>query len=359
MKEFSCFQKPLITFIFLYLFLLIKPGNSASLSFCNKGRISPYNFGEKEGACGFYSHKNQQDSSYIYIAAANEALFGKTSQCGVCYEIVGPNGAIKVRVEDYCSREKGSSYCSGDMFHFNIENSGSSYLMGNSNLANITLRMVSCDYSGNIRLYTDSNTNNFYISFIVLNHNLAVSYVQFQESNSISWNNLTRVETNNNFVYYNLENGIKFPILIRIYSINGDYVDVTMSSGQANTYYDANRNFIVPSNTYFDISSLKQVNVPFNYNFSKCCERDKSDFSPIYKDGYTNGGYYISQDRVSLTYNSNDIYLGKYSLKAIFQSFGFLNFTSYFPIRADQYLGISFSMKSTKVCSNCLILIKL
>ena len=240
------------------------------------------------------------------------------------------------------------------MLHFNIENNATSYIIGNANLSNITFRMVSCDYSGNIRLFTDENTKDFYISFVVLGHNLPVSFVQFQESNSILWNNLTRVKTNNNFIYYNLENGIKFPILIRIYSINGDYVDITMNNAEPSKYYESDRNFIIPSYTYFDISSLKKINVPYNYNFSKCCELDKSDFSPIYKDGYINGGYNISQERVSVIYNSNEKYLGKYSLKAIFQSFSFLNFISYFPIRADQYQGIFFSMKSTKVCYNCL-----
>ena len=354
MKKFTCFKKTLTSFNLLFLFLLIKNTNLTPLSFCTKGRISPYKFEEKEGTCGFYSHKNVQGTQYIYKAASNEALFGKTSQCGACYEMVGPNGAIKVRIEDYCSKEKGSNYCSDDMIHFNVENNATSYIIGNENLANITFRMVSCDYSGNIRIFTDENTKDFYLSFVVLDHNLPVSVVQFQESNSIIWNNLTRVQTNNNFIYYNLENGIKFPILIRIYSINGDFVDVTMNNAEPSKYYESVRNFIIPSNTYFDISSLKKINVPYNFNFSKCCELDKSDFSPIYKDGYINGGYKISQERVSVIYNSNENYLGKYSLKAIFQNFGFLNFISFFPIRADQYQSVFFSMKSTKVCDNCL-----
>ena len=46
--------------------------------------------------------------------------------------------------------------------------------------------------------------------------------------------------------------------------------------------------------------------------------------------------------------------MGKYSINAIFQSNGNLNFESSFPIRADQYRGVSFSIKSKQTCSNCL-----
>ena len=66
MKEFECFKKTLISFNFLFLFLQIKIVNLTPLSFCTKGRISPYKFEEKEGTCGFNSHKTYKDHN-IFI----------------------------------------------------------------------------------------------------------------------------------------------------------------------------------------------------------------------------------------------------------------------------------------------------
>ena len=76
--------------------------------------------------------------------------------------MVWPNGAIRVRVEDYCSKNNELGLCSGDMHHFNIAKNGSSYIMGNSDLANITFRMVSCDYSDNVKIIVPGNSKYIY-----------------------------------------------------------------------------------------------------------------------------------------------------------------------------------------------------
>ena len=68
--------------------------------------------------------------------------------------MVGPNGAIRVRVEDSCPENDELGLCSGDMYHFNVANNGVSYIMGTSDRSNITFRMVECGFSGNIRILT-------------------------------------------------------------------------------------------------------------------------------------------------------------------------------------------------------------
>ena len=339
--------------IVINLTLLFNFVELTPFSQCTKGRISPYYTWQNGGRCGFGSHTNAVGSTYIYPVAPNQDLFGNSAQCGVCYEMVGPKGAIKVRVEDYCPKDSELGYCSGNMFHFNIANNSVSYIMGNSNLANITFRMVSCDYTGNIKILTDKNTNLYYISFVVLDHNLAVSHVEIQEYGSEARNNITRNPNNNNWVYYNLDTGLNFPITLRIYSINGDYAHLTMNTIESNAYYEFNKNFDVPDdNTLFSISNLKKITAPFGYNKTKCCERDKSDFTPIYKDGVVNGGYKTSNTDSTIIYNSNEKYLDKYSLNIKFNSLGALSFLPSFPIRADQYRGISFRIKFTSLCNN-------
>ena len=102
MKEI---QKHLFFFIIIFQIFLVNSQNLTPLSICTKGRINNlYNDWEKGGSCGFEEHKNAIGESYLYPAAINEAFFNNFAQCGVCYEMVGPNGAIRVRVEDYCSK---------------------------------------------------------------------------------------------------------------------------------------------------------------------------------------------------------------------------------------------------------------
>ena len=155
----NIFHKRLLFTIIINLILIINAVELTPLSQCTKGRISPYNNWQNGGSCGFGSHSTATGATYIYPVAPNQDLFGNSAQCGVCYEMVGPSGVIKVRVEDYCLKNNTSGYCYGDMFHFNLANNGVSYIMGNASLSNITFRMVSCDYTGNIRILTDKNAN--------------------------------------------------------------------------------------------------------------------------------------------------------------------------------------------------------
>ena len=347
----------LFLLIILSKFIYIQSNNPTPLSLCTKGRISQYiNF--EKGTCGlgqFTSNKNIMGlSSYLFPAAINQDLFKNAAQCGICYELVGPSGAIRVRVEDFCSKDNELGLCRGDMPHFNIAGNGTSYIMGKADNANITFRMISCDYTGNIRILTDEKTNKNYLSFVVLEHNIGVSFIEMKEYNLNIWTNITR-STDNKWTYYNFQNGMAFPLSLKIYSINGDYVTITMDSPEGNKYYEANNNFIIQNNNnnFFNISTLTKIKA--NINSAKCCERDKSDFTPIYNNGYVNGGYNDYQQKVTVVYNSFDEYLGKYSLKAKFERLGNLIFESAFPIRADQYKGVFFSIKANQLCNGCII----
>ena len=141
-----------ICFIFITLinFVFIKLEKLTPLSVCTKGRISSYSEWEDGGSCGFNSHTNAIGISYLYPLAPNEDLFNNSAQCGVCYEMVGPYGALKVRIEDSCNKDDDSGLCSGDMFHFKVADNGTSYLMGNNDLSNVTFRTISCNYTENI-----------------------------------------------------------------------------------------------------------------------------------------------------------------------------------------------------------------
>ena len=235
--------RSLFIFIIITNFLQINLEKLTPLSECTKGRILTYTGWEKGGSCSLGSHSNATGPYYIYPAAPNQGLFNNSAQCGVCYEMVGPYGAIRVRVEDYCPKNDELGLCNGDMYHFNVANNGSAYLIGNSDLSNITLRMVSCGLSGNIKIKTDDNIDDFRYSFVVLNHNLAISSVRLNEEGSRTWYKLNRDEYN----YWTFDEQIEilFPINIRIYSINGDYVTVSVDELEPGKTYEAMETLIL------------------------------------------------------------------------------------------------------------------
>ena len=342
--------KPLFTYIFIIKIFEIIPEKLTPLSECTKGRISTYTGWEKGGSCGFSSHVNAIGATYLYPAASNEDFFNNSAQCGICYEMVGPYGAIRVRVEDSCSKNDELGLCYGDMFHFKVANNGSKYIMDNNDFSNITFRMVSCDYSGNIKIKADENIDEYRYSFIIFDHNIGIDTVRFNEYETRTWIKLTRDKYN--YWTYDEQTQINFPVTIRIYSINGDNVTVVVDSLKPGKIYEANGNFKVPNNTYYNVSTLKKVKIPDNA--LECCKLDNSEFSPIYKNGKISEVYNKYEQKVTVNYDSGDNYQGKPSMKVSFQSFGKLIFQSNFPIRADQYSGISLSIKTNKTCTNCL-----
>lgn len=347
-------KKPLYFLIILSIFILINSENLTPLGECTKGRAGLYTGWRNGGKCGFGKHQDTINAAYMFPAALNQDFFNSAAQCGVCYEMVGPNGVIRVRVEDYCP--KSQSYCSGDEHHFNVADEGTSYIMGSSQTANITFRMVACDIEENIKILTPENldiSNNFF-SFVVLNHKLAISHVEMEQNNSNTWSNLTRQE-NNYWLYYN-QSPIKFPLQFKIYSINGDFVTVILGKLEANQTYYADGNFKVPENTYFDPDTLKKTNIDDNSK-TKCCsntETSSTSSNYIYNDGTVNSQYFYSSQNASVITNEKDSYRGTYSLNAKFYSNGKIFFLAQTPVNVGQSGSITITMKAKQTCNNCL-----
>ena len=342
--------KLLVIFIIFSEALLTNLKNLSPLSQCFKGRVSNYIGWEKNSSCGFEPHINATGPYYIYPIAPNEDLFTSIDHCGVCYEMVGLSGVIRVRVENFCSKDEESGFCSGDIYHFKLPGMGLNYLIGSEELSHITFRMVDCGFSGNIRILMDIESNIYSLSFIVLDHNLAISSVSLQEYKLNSWEKLNRNQKN--YWIYDTGSEIEFPIKIRIYSIKGDYVTVNINKLNGERIYEANGNFKESNDTFFNITTLEKEEMPNNTR--SCCERDHSVFSPIYNNGEINDYYSITSQKVSFDYNITEKYESKNTMWAKFQSNGKLSIQSSYPIRADQFSGVSIVIKASKICSDCI-----
>ena len=345
--------KPLFFFIFFSQLLIINLKTLTPLSPCIKGRISQYTGWENGGKCSFEAHTNATGDIYLYPAAPNSELFSSISHCGACYEMVGPKGVIRVRVEDYCPENDESGLCSGDMNHFKVANNGTSYIMGASESSTITFRMVECGFSGNIRILTNKDSDIYWISLVVLDHNLPISAVRIQENKSNQWKLLSREEETNYWTYDPSGYEINFPIKIRIYSINRDYVTIPIDNIKGGEVYEADSNFKKVNNTFFNITTFEKEEVPDDS--SKCCNADISDLSNIYRNGEVNElYYYYYAQKVKVDLKSSEKHQNKNTINATFQSSGKLVFQPESPIRTDQLSGVSIYIKATQNCSNCM-----
>ena len=106
------------------------------LSECTLGRITGYDEYENGGSCGFGVPK-------IYGAAPNQDFYNKGEKCGICYELIGPNGVLYFMVDSYCPIKGNEAACSGDMLHFDLHRNGF-YTIADRELGklNVTFRMV-------------------------------------------------------------------------------------------------------------------------------------------------------------------------------------------------------------------------
>lgn len=100
-----------------------------------------------------------------YRAAASEYFYMDSAQCGVCYELTGELGSIKVQITDKCPAD--SAHC-GDpnKVHFDLDDEGFPYLCPKiKGICPVTYRMIPCDVTGGVSAKVKSG-----VSFIFLNN---------------------------------------------------------------------------------------------------------------------------------------------------------------------------------------------
>ena len=200
-------------YIFIFLFNLLFIYALTPLSECTQGRITAYTGYENGGSCGFGVPK-------IYGAAPNEKFYNLGEKCGICYELVGPNGVLYFMVDSYCPVKGNEAACSGDMFHFDLHKNAFDTIVNDNTLGklNVTFRMVACNHEGNIILKTKSQVNQYYYSFVVKNHVLGLKKVYYSFDNE-NWNGLVR---EGDYNHWTIPENMKLPIYFQFESITGE-----------------------------------------------------------------------------------------------------------------------------------------
>ena len=86
----------------------------------------------------------------FYRAAASEYFYMNSAQCGVCYELTGEKGSIKVQITDKCPAD--SAHCGDkDKVHFDLDEEGFPYLCDKvKGICPVTYRMIPCKVDGGV-----------------------------------------------------------------------------------------------------------------------------------------------------------------------------------------------------------------
>ena len=321
-------------YYFLFFVLLVTEYKSKPLSQCSNAVATFYEPYDKGGACGFGYPK-------MYGAAIDDKMYKLGEKCGICYELVGPKGAVKIMVDNY---DPDDEMAKDNWPHFDCHrNTFEQIAEVKWGVLNITWRMVSCGHEGNIMLNTFSGAHEYYYSFVVSNHEIGLKHVYYSSDNK-EWTLLTR---DGDYNRWTVPGQIKFPAYFQFESIDGEKVSTIINELKAGYSHDTGVQFKVPEK-YFDARSL--VEVP--KIDEKCCKLFDA-YTQIYYDGrfYSEWGD-VSDSKKD--YNVNCVEEGKKCIKFEFSNWNVFKFMNRFKAEAQRYKAIEFYVKSETVCNNCL-----
>ncbi|ELP94109.1 hypothetical protein EIN_184760 [Entamoeba invadens IP1] len=334
--------------IILLLVNVLFSKNLTPLSNCQKARISHFSGWENGGACQFGPVNTTIVAGYMFGASPNEAFFMNTQQCGICYDVVGPSGSMRVLVTNFCPIK--DAPCRGDMIHFDLNDNGyaniADYDLGSNN---VSIKMVPCDHNSNIQVNIIDGSNAYYIGFVILKHIIGINGVQISQDN-YTWIKLAR-NSNNRWIY-DPDKPLIIPYYLQVTAISGESVNIKMTSTTAFDTITSDVQFKVPDDLFFEMETLKIAQKPVN--MEECCELP-DDWTDVYEDSQK--GVWIGMSIRSTTdFGSVESpYKGTKCIKQEMGDYAGLHFYTNTPPKSGMYTGFYVYVKVTEECNSCLL----
>ena len=320
--------------LYLLFFLILKYVYSTkSLSQCSNAVATFYDPYDEGGSCGFGVPK-------MYGAAIDDKLYNKGEKCGICYELVGPKGAVKLMVNNFDPEDPVGNE---DWPHFDCHKNTFEKIADEKwGILNVTWRMVACGHEGNIQINTFEEAHEFYYSFVVSNHEIGLKHVYYS-SNNQDWTLLSREGIYNRWT---VPGKIEFPAYFQFESIDGEKISTKIDELKAGYTHDTGVQFKVPDK-YFDARSLKEVS-----KIDEKCYKLFDAYTQIYYDGK------FSKEWGDVTssesdYPTNCVEEGKKCIKFNFSKWNVFKFMNRFKVESKRYDAIEFYAKSESICKSC------
>lgn len=308
---------------------------------CTDGAATMFTY-NNNGACGYGSLTGATGPGYLYGIGPNEAFYNKAEKCGICYEIVGPKGAVRAMVVDMCPANSENPLCHGQYTLFDLT-TDTFQLIGYESTggANITFREVSCDVEGPVKVHVNTGSSNTWMSVLVFNHAVGITNVEYLINEQ--WVSATRSDSNHWVILPASGSVLSFPVSLRITGKGSPSSTVTASikTSTAGSIYNADGQLAVPSTAV-------------SAGSDKCCE-ERDTFSVIYRDGLTSEWHdwsYCATNDFGCT--SVAPHSGSKCIETKFEGYGQITLGTGTPAKESQFSEVSFWVRGP-ACTDCFV----
>ena len=200
---------------FLIIFIHLNLTTSTPLSLCTKGLFSyTPDSSIKSQTCSLPEISSELK---IYPASVNKAFFNSYEKCGICYEMAGPFGAVKLRVVDSNEDSTDSTqfFKLGSEASFTLMNLNDTNSLDQNKQVGISFRMISCDYSDKVKILTgEDNYQGFSFGCLVYNNNIPITSVRIKENGGSSFTEIKK--SSDNFYLYDKGDMVSYPVELRL-----------------------------------------------------------------------------------------------------------------------------------------------
>ena len=300
---------------------------------CTAGKSTYFTY--RDGGCGFKDLKGVMGPGHLYGIGANQAFYNLSEKCGICYEVVGPKGAVRAMVVDMCPADSENEHCHGDHIHFDLTKEAYDLIGDEANGGfEITFREVSCDVEGPVKVHIDDGSSIWWLGMVVFNHALGVSRLEYYADGK--WADAKRSDSNHWEIIPKKGTVLKFPLNVRITSKYGSTVTVSVKSPTPGSVHSANGQFPVGNSVS-----------------NACCEAPES-FSTFYSDALGTDWHDWSNDLTNDLYCTSNPHGGSKCMKTTFRPYGQLTIGTDNPAPSSKYSSVSFWIRGP-ACTNCFV----
>lgn len=148
---------------------------------------------EQKGIATFYDANGAGNCSYepsgdLMVAAMNTPQYDDSAACGMCVDVTGPKGSVRVRIVDRCPE------C--DTGHLDLSREAFAKIANmQDGRVNVTWTPVSCDVSGNLEYHFKNGSNPWWTAIQVRNHRLPIKKLEWKRGTG-GWNDIRREDYN-------------------------------------------------------------------------------------------------------------------------------------------------------------------
>ncbi|MBZ4418610.1 expansin EXLX1 family cellulose-binding protein [Myxococcus sp. RHSTA-1-4] len=148
---------------------------------------------EQQGIATYYDATGAGNCSYepngdLMVAAMNTPQYNGSAACGMCVDVQGPKGSVRVRIVDRCPE------C--DTGHLDLSREAFAKIAEmQQGRVSITWTPVSCDVAGNLEYHFKNGSNPWWTAIQVRNSRLPIQKLEWRRGTG-GWNNIPREDYN-------------------------------------------------------------------------------------------------------------------------------------------------------------------